>query len=128
MFPNPPAGSDDSDAETEHAASLFEIASRRGALEESWSTKLRKALPNLTEIHLAESQEETLGVGGFDYIGTRTVWYRTRADWRKTEWGWPGERRMPADWSHGLRRTTRKANFDAWSSDGEYSELEESGW
>lgn len=129
MFPNPPADSSSSDTDSELASSTrIQLAFDRANLEQQWSEKLQEALPALTVIHLAESQDESLGVEGWHFIGTRNVWYRTPEGWERTEWAWPGERDIPGDWRRKYRRTTRKVNFDAWGSDGEYSELEESGW
>lgn len=85
-------------------------------------------LPSLTEIHLAENLEDGLGVGGWHYVGNRTVWSRSAEGWQKSEWAWPGERQIAGQWRCRRGRTTRKPHFDAWGSDGEYSELEEHGW
>ena len=125
MFKSP----DDSDTDDEpNEDTRRDAALAAASLQTTWLEKLRAKLPALNVIHLAESQDESLGVVNWEYIGTRTLWYKTEGCWRVTEWAWPGGRHLPGGWRPRSRRTTRKANFDPWGSDGEYSELEETGW
>ncbi|TEB17151.1 hypothetical protein FA13DRAFT_1720681 [Coprinellus micaceus] len=93
-----------------------EIALERANLQEKWLENLRKKLPVLTELYLAESQD--------DELGTRTVWFKTAEGWEERVWALPGAE----DAAYRQGRTTRKANFDPWGSDGEWEELDERGW
>jgi hypothetical protein len=125
MFPTPPSNYPTSGTGIGRAQKTpQEIAFKRADLQEKWLENLRKKLPFLTEIYLAESQDDELGIDNGCRFRTRTVWFKTAELWEEQVWALPGA----GDVAHRQGRTTCKANFDPWGSDGKWPELDERGW
>lgn len=106
------------------------------ALEDRWVEELGEMLPSLRRIHIGHSYSEQLNHSASSwYTGERVVRYRESPGgvWSRGCWMYSA-----ADNNESMHvaqgrllhnpRTTEKVHFDAWGSDGEYSEHVDYGW
>lgn len=105
-------------------------------LQNGWVVALGEMMPSLWRIYIAHSYSEQLEYEGSAwYSGERNVRYREAPDedWASGCWLFSSPS-LDTPLRHMQRkslrnpRTTEKAHFDPWESDGEYAENPEYGW